>query len=37
LGLGTGTCKAGPIWTEFLRKMTRRGPQGVKPVNSDAH
>lgn len=25
LGLGTGTCKAGPIWTEFPCKMTRRG------------
>lgn len=32
-----GTCEAEPIWTEFLRKLTRRGVRGVKPVVSDAH
>ncbi|ESX64194.1 transposase [Mesorhizobium sp. LSHC414A00] len=26
-----------PIWTEFLRKLTRRGLRGVKLVVSDAH
>ncbi|RVC47938.1 IS256 family transposase, partial [Mesorhizobium sp. M4B.F.Ca.ET.088.02.2.1] len=28
---------AQPIWTEFLRKLTRRGLRGVKLVVSDAH
>jgi transposase-like protein len=28
---------AEPIWTEFLRKLTRRGLRGVKLVVSDAH
>lgn len=32
-----GTSKAEPIWTEFLRKLTRRGLRGVKLVISDAH
>ena len=36
-GLETGTSEAEPIWTEFLRKLTRRGLRGVKPVISDAH
>lgn len=35
-GLETGTCEAWPIWTEFLRKLTRRGLRGVKLVISDA-
>jgi len=26
-----------PIWTEFLRRLTRRGLRGVKLVVSDAH
>ena len=37
LGLETGTSEAEPIWTEFLRKLTRRGLRGVKLVISDAH
>ena len=36
-GLETGTSEAEPIWTEFLRKLTRRGLRGVKLVISDAH
>ena len=32
-----GTSEAEPIWTEFLRKLTRRGLRGVKLVMSDAH
>ena len=37
LGMDTGTSEAEPIWTEFLRKLTRRGLRGVKLVISDAH
>ncbi|SIS50964.1 mutator family transposase [Phaeovulum vinaykumarii] len=38
LVLETGTSEAEPIWTEFLRKLTRRGLRGgVKLVISDAH
>jgi putative transposase len=37
LGLEIGTTEAEPIWTEFLRKLTRRGLRGVKLVVSDAH
>lgn len=29
LGLEIGTSKAEPIWTEFLRDLTRRGLRGV--------
>jgi transposase-like protein len=32
-----GTSEAEAIWTEFLRKLTRRGLRGVKLVVSDAH
>lgn len=32
-----GTSEAEPIWTEFLRRLTRRGLRGVKLVVSDAH
>jgi transposase-like protein len=32
-----GTSEAEAIWTEFLRKLTRRGLLGVKLVVSDAH
>lgn len=32
-----GTSEAESIWTEFLRKLTRRGLRGVKLVVSDAH
>jgi len=32
-----GTSEAEPIWTEFLRKLSRRGLRGVKLVISDAH
>ena len=32
-----GTSEAEPIWTEFLRKLTRRGLRGVKLVVCDAH
>ncbi|MDF1606915.1 IS256 family transposase [Hoeflea sp. YIM 152468] len=37
LGLEIGTSEAEAIWTEFLRKLTRRGLRGVKLVISDAH
>jgi putative transposase len=37
LGIEVGTSEAEPIWTEFLRKLTRRGLRGVKLVVSDAH
>ncbi|TBC81306.1 hypothetical protein ELH26_37265 [Rhizobium leguminosarum] len=37
MGLKTGTFEAEPIWTEFLRKLTRRGSRCVKLVVSDAH
>jgi transposase-like protein len=37
LGMEVGTSEAEPIWTEFLRKLTRRGLRGVKLVVSDAH
>ncbi len=37
LGLEIGTSEAEPIWTEFLRKLTRRGLRGVKLVISDAN
>lgn len=32
-----GTSEPEPIWTAFLRKLTRRGLRGVKLVVSDAH
>lgn len=32
-----GTSEAEAIWTEFLRKLTRRGLRSVKLVVSDAH
>ncbi len=34
LGMEIGTSEAEPIWTEFLRKLTRRGLRGIKPVIS---
>ena len=37
LGMEIGTSEAEPIWTEFLRKLTRRGLRGVNLVVSDAH
>src|SRR5690554_4424708 len=37
LGMEVGASEAEPIWTEFLRKLTRRGLRGVKLVVSDAH
>jgi putative transposase len=37
LGMEVGTSEAEPIWTEFLRRLTRRGLRGVKLVVSDAH
>ncbi len=36
LCLEIGTSEAEPIWSEFLRKLTRRGLGGVKLVISDA-
>jgi len=36
LGMEIGTSEAEPIWTEFLRKLTRRGLRGVKLAVSDA-
>src|SRR5438445_10979111 len=37
LGMEIGTSEAEPFWTEFLRKLARRGLRGVKLVISDAH
>lgn len=37
LGMEIGTSEAEPVWTGFLRKLTRRGLRGVKLVVSDAH
>jgi len=37
LGMDIGASEAAPFWTEFLRKLTRRGLRGVKLVISDAH
>jgi putative transposase len=37
LGLDIGASEAEPFWTEFLRKLPRRGLRGVKLVISDAH
>ena len=37
LGMEIGTSEAEAIWTEFLRKLTRRGLSGVKLVVSDGH
>lgn len=36
LGMEIGTSEAEAIWTELLRKLTRRGLRGVKLVVSDA-
>jgi transposase-like protein len=36
-GPDIGASEAEPFWTEFLRKLTRRGLRGVKLVISDAH
>lgn len=37
LGMDIGASEAETFWTEFLRKLTRRGLRGVKLVISDAH
>ena len=37
LGMDIGPSEAEPFWTEFLRKLARRGLRGVKLVVSDAH
>jgi putative transposase len=37
LGLDIGPSEAETFWTEFLRKLMRRGLRGVKLVISDAH
>ena len=37
LGLDIGPSEAEIFWTDFLRKLRRRGLRGVKLVNSDAH
>jgi len=37
LGMDIGPSEAEPFWTEFLRKLRRRGLRGVKLVVSDAH
>jgi putative transposase len=37
LGMDIGPSEAETFWTEFLRKLTRRGLRGVKLVVSDAH
>jgi putative transposase len=37
LGLAIGASEAETFWTDFLRKLTRRGLRAVKLVVSDAH
>ncbi|MGH3613688.1 MAG: IS256 family transposase [Pseudonocardia sp.] len=37
LGMDIGPSEAEPFWTEFLRKLVRRGLHGVELVISDAH
>ena len=37
LGMDIGPSEAERFWTEFLRKLARRGLRGVKLVVSDAH
>src|SRR5712691_2174069 len=37
LGMDIAPSEAEPFWTEFLRKLSRRGLRGVKLVISDAH
>ena len=37
LGMDIGSSEAETFWTEFLRKLRRRGLRGVKLVISDAH
>jgi transposase-like protein len=37
LGVDIGSSEAETFWTEFLRKLRRRGLRGVKLVISDAH
>lgn len=37
LGIDIGVSEAETFWTEFLRKLRRRGLSGVKLVISDAH
>jgi transposase-like protein len=37
LGMDLGPSEAEPFWTEFLRKLARRGLHGIKLVVSDAH
>jgi putative transposase len=37
LGMAVAPSEAEPFWTEFLRRLARRGLRGVKLVISDAH
>ncbi len=37
LGMAIGCSEAETVWTDFLRKLTRRGLRGVKLIISDAH
>ena len=37
LGMDIGPSEAETFWTDFLRKLTRRGLRGVKLIVSDAH
>ena len=37
LGMDIGASEAETFWTEFLRKLRRRGLRGVKLVIPDAH
>jgi putative transposase len=35
--MDVGPSEAEPFWTEFLRKLARRGLRGIKLVIADAH
>jgi len=37
LGMAVGASEAETFWTDFLRRLARRGLRGVKLVVSDAH
>jgi len=37
LGFDIGMVENGPFWTDFLRRLVKRGLTGVKLITSDAH